>query len=75
MLGKKLYLNVSDLVENCHSLLECSSLVDLLAGDRFTIAHEPKLIENLEGGLLALRPIRVGNSRNFSYISNKILCW
>ena len=38
VLGKKLYLNVSDLAGYCRSFLECSALVRVLAGDRYSSA-------------------------------------
>ena len=36
---KKLYLYVSDLAGYCHSFLECSALVRVLAGDRYSSAE------------------------------------
>ena len=38
MLGKKQYLNVSDLAGYCRSFFECSALVRVLAGDRYSSA-------------------------------------
>ena len=39
VLGKKLYLNVSDLAGYCLSFFECSALVGVLAGDRYSSAE------------------------------------
>ena len=38
VLGKKLYLNVSELIKYCRSFFEWSALVLVLAGDRYSSA-------------------------------------
>ena len=38
VLGKKLYVNVSELIEYCRSFFEWSALVLVLAGDRYSSA-------------------------------------